>query len=113
MLETLLFTPTTTHSSFPFSRAVHAGFPTVVCPKLIKPVHEDPVNPSTHKALFVTPKTPQTSWLGALTRATAFRAHQTAQTSPSSPRGYRPAFAGEPIYLQANVCSPGNADDLS
>jgi hypothetical protein len=65
VLETLLFTPTTVHSTLPIPRLVHPGFPTVVCPKRVKPTHEVPLNSSTHRALSVTPKTPHTSSLAA------------------------------------------------
>src|ERR1700733_7669917 len=67
MLQALLFTPTTVQSTRPAPSVVQPGFPTVVWPSRVKPLHADPLNSSTHRALSVTPKTPQVIWFVLMT----------------------------------------------
>ena len=66
MLETVLLTFTTAHITFPPPSGAQLGFPTVVCPSRLNPLHEVPLYTSTQSALSGTPKTPHISWLAAL-----------------------------------------------
>jgi hypothetical protein len=56
MLETLWFTPTTAHTTFPPPRVVQLGFPTVVSPNRPNPSHVVPLHSVSQSALSVTPK---------------------------------------------------------